>query len=103
MKIVGVCACPTGVAHTYLAAGKIKKAAEDRGHSCKVEKQGALGFEDQLKTREIREADVVIMALMVGCEMEERFVGKKILKFNISEVLKDIDKVMDKVEEAVNN
>lgn len=103
MKIVGVCACPTGVAHTYLAAGKIKEAAEARGHICKIEKQGSLGFEDKLKTKEIREADVVVMALMVGCEQEERFAGKKVLKFNISEVLKDVKSIIDKAEDAAKS
>ena len=68
MKMIGVCACPTGVAHTYLAASKLVECAEKRGHTMKVEKQGSLGFEDQLKPREIREADVVVMALMVGCD-----------------------------------
>ena len=102
MKMVGVCACPTGVAHTYLAAAKLAECAESLGHTMKVEKQGSLGFEDQLKPREIKEADVVVMALMVGCEMEERFAGKKVLKVGISEVLKDVTAVIKEAEELAN-
>ena len=44
MKIVAVCACPTGVAHTYLAKRSLEKAAEKLGHQIKVEAQGALGI-----------------------------------------------------------
>lgn len=103
MKMVGVCACPTGVAHTYLAAAKLIEQAESMGHTMKVEKQGSLGFEDQLKPREIREADVVVMALMVGCEMEERFIGKKVIKVSISDVLKDCEAIIKKAEDLANS
>ncbi|GAA0734030.1 PTS fructose transporter subunit IIB [Clostridium oceanicum] len=101
MKILGITACPTGVAHTYLAATKLKEAAEARGHSMKVEKQGALGAEDELSFKEIKDADVIIMALMVGCEREERFVGKKVLKVAIGDVLKDAEAPIIKAENLV--
>lgn len=98
MKFVGITACPTGVAHTYLAASKLVEAAKALGHEMHVEKQGSLGAEDALKPKQIREADAVIMALMVGCEREERFAGKKVLKVKIGDVLKDAEGIIKKLE-----
>ena len=53
MRIVAVTTCPTGVAHTYMAAEAIKEAAEQKGHEIRVETQGALGSEDTLTAAEI--------------------------------------------------
>ena len=98
MKIVSVCACPTGVAHTYMAASRLEECAISRGHQIHIEKQGALGCEDQLKETDIQAADLVILVLMVGCEMIDRFEDKKIMKVNISEVVKNVDLVFDRAE-----
>ena len=55
MKVVAVTSCATGIAHTYMAAEAIMKVCKERGYKCKVEKQGALGLEDKLRDRDIKE------------------------------------------------
>ena len=55
MKIVGVCACVAGIAHTYLAKEKLINAASKRGHEIKVETQGVIGIENELTEKEIKE------------------------------------------------
>lgn len=99
MKIVGVTACPTGIAHTYMVAKGLEKAAEELGHEIAIEKQGALGIEDELTSKQIQEADVVIFATATGVQQEERFDGKEVLDVEISEALKDPKGI---VLEAVN-
>lgn len=49
MKIVGVAACPIGVAHTYMAAENIEKVCKEHGYECKMETQGAIGMENELE------------------------------------------------------
>lgn len=72
-KVVAVCACPVGAAHTYLAADKFTKAAEKAGFEVKVETQGLTGVEDELSEEDIEEADYVVLANEVPLEGEERF------------------------------
>ncbi|MDU5109798.1 MAG: PTS fructose transporter subunit IIB [Clostridium sp.] len=99
MKIVGVTACPTGIAHTYMVARGLEKVAKELGHEIAIEKQGALGIEDELTAEQIREADVVIFATATGAQREERFEGKDILDVEISEALKSPKEI---ILEAVN-
>ena len=63
MKIVAVTACPTGIAHTYMAAEQLEKTAKSLGHQIKVETQGAMGIENELCDSEIRQAQVAIFAV----------------------------------------
>ena len=65
MKIVGVCACTVGIAHTYMAQEKLEKAAEKAGIEAKFETQGSIGRENALTEEEIKEADLVILAIDV--------------------------------------
>jgi fructose PTS system EIIBC or EIIC component len=62
MKLVAVTACPTGIAHTYMAAEKLEKVAKKLGHTIKVETQGAMGIENELTQAEVDEADAAILA-----------------------------------------
>ena len=55
MKIVSVCACTSGIAHTYIAKEKLIRAAESMGHTIKVETQGTIGTEDELTAEEIKD------------------------------------------------
>lgn len=99
MKIVAVCACPTGVAHTYLAKRSLEKAAEKLGHTIKVEAQGALGIENEITPQEAKEADVVILAVEVGIAKRERFDGKPIVNIPIQSVVKSPESLIRKIEE----
>ena len=61
MKIVGVTKCPTGIAHTYMAAERLEKTAAKLGYEIKVETQGSQGTENKLTRKEIAKADFVII------------------------------------------
>ena len=101
MKIVGVCACVAGIAHTYLAKEKLINAASKRGHEIKVETQGVIGIENELTEEEIKEADVVILAVDVSVSKRNRFDGKKIIKISTSTVVQSSDKLIEKIEKLM--
>ena len=75
MKIVGVTSCSTGIAHTYMAAEALKKAAKVLGCEVKVETQGSVGTEDKLTEDDIKNADVIIIASDVPISGRDRFEG----------------------------
>jgi len=96
MKIVAITACPTGIAHTYMAAEKLEKTAKKLGHSIKVETQGAMGVENELTQADIAAADAVIIAADIAIERAERFDEKpRKLSVPIHEVLKNPDVIFD--------
>lgn len=76
MKIVGIAACTSGIAHTYIAKEKLVTAAKELGHEVHIETQGTIGTEDALTEKDIREADVVIIAADIKVGGRERFAGK---------------------------
>ncbi|MBO5650172.1 MAG: PTS fructose transporter subunit IIBC [Selenomonas sp.] len=100
MKIVGVAACITGVAHTYMAQEAIEQECKKRGIDCKVETQGGMGIENELEEDEVNDADVVILAVAIGIEGEERFEEKQeqglVLTMNPAEVIRDPAAAIDK-------
>ena len=73
MKIVTVCAWTTGIAHTNIAKEKLIRAAASMAHTIKVETQGTIGTEDELTAEEIKEADVVILAVDIAITGTERY------------------------------
>jgi len=87
--IVAVTACPTGIAHTYMAAEQLEKVGRQLGHKIKVETQGSMGIENELTAAEIREADVVVFAADIGVEERQRFDGKKIVEVPVQLAIKD--------------
>jgi len=89
MKIVAVTACPTGIAHTYMAAEQLEKAAKAMGHEIKVETQGAMGIENELSAEDIRDAQTVIFAVDIDVEKQERFEGKKVLRVGVQQAIKN--------------
>ena len=95
MKIVSVCACTSGIAHTYIAKEKLIRAAESMGHTIKVETQGTIGTEDELTAEEIKEADVVIDIAITGTE---RFEGKPTIKVPTNVCVKAPKKLIEKIE-----
>lgn len=101
MKIVGVCACVAGIAHTYLAKEKLINAACKRGHEIKVETQGVIGIENELTEKEIKKADVVILAVDVSVSKRNRFDGKKIIEISTSTVVQSSDKLIEKIEKLM--
>ena len=98
MKIVAVTACPTGIAHTYMAAEQLEKTALALGHQIKVETQGAMGIENELSLQDIREADVALFAVDIEVEQRERFRGKKIVQVPVQEAIKNPRAVFERVK-----
>ena len=89
MKIVAVTACPTGIAHTYMAAEQLEKTGKALGYQIKVETQGAMGIENELSAADISASDGVIFAVDIEIEQRERFDGKKIVQVPVQLALKD--------------
>ena len=96
MKIVAVTACPTGIAHTYMAAEQLEKTAKAAGHTIKLETQGAMGIENELTKADITAADVAILAVDIEVEKKERFDGKKIVQVGVAEAIKNPKGVLAK-------
>ncbi|MDQ0204628.1 PTS fructose transporter subunit IIC [Pectinatus haikarae] len=92
MKIVGITACPTGIAHTYMAAEGLEKAGRELGHSVKIETQG-VETGNILTAQEIQEADLVIISASNNVDLS-RFDGKKMIEVSIQESVKNPQKVM---------
>ncbi|QWL57349.1 PTS fructose transporter subunit IIB [Aeromonas jandaei] len=94
MKIIAVTACPTGIAHTYMAAEALQKAAAALGLKIKVETQGAMGMENSLTARDIASADLVLIASDIDIEQKERFLGCHIHQVSLETVLLDAQAVL---------
>jgi fructose-specific phosphotransferase system IIB component len=82
MKIVAVTACPTGIAHTFMAAEQLEKTARQLGHEIKVETQGSMGIENELSQADVDAAGVAILACDIVIEKMERF--ERIRKIEVS-------------------
>jgi fructose-specific phosphotransferase system IIB component len=89
MKILAVTACPTGIAHTYMAAEQLEKFGKTLGHQVKVETQGAMGIENEFTAGEIAAANAVIFAVDIPVEWAERFEGKRIIRIPVQLAIKD--------------
>jgi len=98
MKIVAVTACPTGIAHTYMAAARLEKVAKSLGHDIKVETQGAMGIENKLSENDIRQAQAAIFAVDIEVEGRERFDGKKVIQVPLQDALKNPEGIFQKIQ-----
>ena len=98
MKIVGIAACTSGIAHTYIAKEKLICAAKALGHEVHIETQGTIGTEDELTPKDIREADIVIIAADIKVGGRERFKGKKVIDVSTEIVIKSPKALLNKIE-----
>ena len=101
MKIVGVAACTVGIAHTYIAQEKLENAAKKAGHEMHVETQGTIGIENELTPEQIKEADLVILAVDVKISGRERFEGKRIMQVPTEIAVKSPNKFIEKSKEVL--
>jgi PTS system fructose-specific IIB component/fructose-specific PTS system IIB-like component len=97
MKIVAVTACPTGIAHTYMAAEQLEKTAKKLGHTIKVETQGAMGIENKLSEADISNAAVAIMAVDIAVEESERFEQIRKIKVSVQSALKNPEAIFAQI------
>lgn len=98
LHFVAITACPTGVAHTFMAADALKIGAEKLGYTIDVETQGSVGAKNILSQESIERADYVILATDIEVN-SDRFVGKKVYRCGTGFALKQTDKAFD---EAIN-
>ena len=103
MKVLGVTACPTGVAHTYMAAEALKRACEARGFEVKVETQGSIGVENEITASDVEGADVVILSKDIAIKGKERFNGIPVVNVKISDIIKKTEPLLDKVLKHLEN
>ena len=94
--IVAVTACPTGIAHTYMAAEGLQKAAEKAGCAIKVETRGSGGAKNVLTESEIAEADCIIVAADTKVPME-RFDGKKVIECQVSDGINKTEELVKRI------
>nr|WP_285538968.1 fructose-specific PTS transporter subunit EIIC [Streptomyces lavendulae] len=98
-KFVAVTACPTGIAHTYMAAEKLQQAADELGVDIKVETQGSIGAENVLSDNDVREADGVIIAADKEVD-RERFAGKRVLSTGVADGIHKPKELIERVRSA---
>ena len=98
MKIVAITACPTGIAHTYMAAEMLEQTGKKLGHLVRVETQGSMGVESELTAAEITAADAVLFAVDLPVQNRDRFDGKRILEIPVAEAIRNAPGVFDKLK-----
>ncbi|WP_299015270.1 PTS fructose transporter subunit IIBC [uncultured Photobacterium sp.] len=94
-KIVAITACPTGVAHTFMAAEALEDEGKRQGHEIKVETRGSVGAKNQLTAEEIAAADLVVIAADIEVDLS-RFDGKKLYKTSTGLALKKTSQELEK-------
>ncbi|MFG2227995.1 fructose-specific PTS transporter subunit EIIC [Streptomyces sp. NPDC048644] len=92
-------ACPTGIAHTYMAAEKLTQAATALGHAIKVETQGSIGAENVLSDNDVRHADGVIIAADKDVD-RSRFIGKRVLAVGVADGIRHPEELIERVRHA---
>ena len=100
MKIVGIAACTAGIAHTYMAAENLERQGKKLGFQVKIETNGSGGVENRLREEDIKEADYVIIAADTRVEME-RFRGKKLLEVSVTDAVRKVESVYEKLNDAL--
>lgn len=93
--ILAVTACPTGIAHTYMAADALKAKAKERGIALKVETNGSTGVKNALTAEDIEKATAIIVAADKQVEMD-RFAGKHVIKVPVAAGIRKTDELLDR-------
>ncbi|GBU13534.1 enzyme IIB component of PTS [Enterobacterales bacterium] len=98
-KLIALCACPMGLAHTFMAAEAIEVEARKRGYEVKVETQGADGIQNELTPADIAEATVIIHATGITPQNLERFNGYAVYDVELKDAVKDAGSLIDEIEQ----
>ncbi|MBA8823707.1 PTS system fructose-specific IIC component [Saccharopolyspora lacisalsi] len=99
MRVVAVTACPTGIAHTYMAAEALEQAAKATGDEILVETQGSAGS-TALSASDVRDADAVILAADVGVTDRERFASKPVVEGTVKQAINDAAGLIERARDA---
>ncbi|MER5873334.1 fructose-specific PTS transporter subunit EIIC [Streptomyces sp. NPDC002044] len=99
LKLLAVTACPTGIAHTYMAAEKLQQAADELGIDMKVETQGSIGAENVITDNDVKSADGIIIAADKEVD-RERFAGKRVLSTGVADGIHKPKELIERVQSA---
>jgi len=102
MKFVAVTSCPTGIAHTYMAAEALQLAAKEMGHEIKVETQGSVGAENVISKEDLTQAQGVIIAADTAVD-KSRFAGMNVIEVSVKEAINDAQGLITKAAHAPQN
>lgn len=103
MKIVGITACPAGLAHTPMAAKALEDAGEKLGVDVKIEQQGIMGQVNKISDKEASEADLILIVSTLHLEGMERFNGKRKVRIPIGDAIKDPEGIITKCVNKISS
>lgn len=99
MKILAITACPTGIAHTYMAAEYLERAGKLLGHTVKVETQGAMGIENRITEADVKDADAVIIAADIPIQERDRFKAiAQVLEVPVQLAIKNPNEIFNRLK-----
>ncbi|MBV0925837.1 fructose PTS transporter subunit IIB [Halomicroarcula limicola] len=101
MKFVAVTSCPTGIAHSQMAAENLEQTATEMGHDISVEVQGAMGAENELSAEDIEAADAAIVAADTAVDTA-RFEGMPLVKGTVKDAVNDVESLLNQAIEAAD-
>jgi PTS system fructose-specific IIB component len=102
MKLVAVTSCPTGIAHSQMAAENLEQTAAALDHDISVEVQGAMGTEDELTAEEIAAADAVVIAADTSVK-RDRFEDKLLVKGTVKDAVNDAEGLIGEATELAES
>ena len=99
-KLIALCACPMGLAHTFMAAQALEEAAVEAGYEVKIETQGADGIQNRLTAQDIAEATIIIHSVAVTPD-NERFESRDVYEITLQDTIKNAAGIIKEIEEMI--
>lgn len=100
-ELLGITSCPTGIAHTYMAAEGLEQMGKELGHPIKIETQGQSGAQNVLTDEEIKKAKAIIIASDVNVDLS-RFDGKRVLRASVTDGIRKPKELIEKALKSTN-
>lgn len=100
-KLIALCACPMGLAHTFMAAQALEDAAKAAGYDVKIETQGADGIQNRLTAKDIAEATIIIHAIAITPEDNERFESRDVYEITLQDAIKNAAGTLKEIEDMI--
>ena len=100
-KLIELCACPMGLAHTFMAAQALEDAAVEAGYEVKIETQGADGIQNRLTAEDIATADIIIHAIAITPEDNERFETRDVYEISLQDAIKNAAGTLKDIEDMI--
>lgn len=98
-KLIAVCACSMGLAHTFMAAEALEQICNEMGYDAKIETQGADGISNELNIEDIQSADIIIHAVSITPDNMWRFDGYEVYEINPKDIISNPESIIREIEE----